>query len=230
MQPQSKPEIYHVVNEWHNQCGGVLSAKGSKAAPDLFSCGGDLETNLALLKGFIESQCGGVWSIPNLNIAGRSLWAILKWEKTPPNPRQAQLDAIAAEEKRRAEEAQRRLEEDQRRDAQMRNANGFHRHEDPRKDPNQNDNIAKAAEAAKTAVLNQQQVKAKREVEQVIDGVFVDTVGKVNWGRTHQRRDELRKVVVFDATKAVDWVRTLPIVKAKRDEMERVTSAKAARL
>jgi hypothetical protein len=227
---QSKPEIYHVVNEWHNQCGGVLSAKGSKSAPDLFSCGGDLETNLALLKGFIESQCGGVWSIPNLNVAGKSLWTILKWEKTPPNPRQAQIDATAAEEKRRVEDAQRRAEEDQRRAAQERNANNFYKREDPRKDPNQSANIAKQAEAAKTAVLNQQQAKAKREVEQVIDGVFVDTVGKVNWGRTHARRDELRKVVVYDADKTVDWVRTLPIVKAKRDEMERVTSAKAARL
>ena len=110
---QSKPEICHVINEWHNQCGGQLSGRGSTSAPDLFACGGDLETNLALLKGFIESQCVGVWSIPNLNVAAKSLWAILKWEKTPPNPRQSQIDAQAAEEKRRAEDAQRRGDEDQ---------------------------------------------------------------------------------------------------------------------
>ena len=96
-------------NQFYEQTHGKLSGAGDWNSDNPFESTGDLGANLRMLRGVVDARFDGIWSQEIVFNILRAFWTSFRWDKDyqPINPRQAEIDAAAAEAKAKADRAER---------------------------------------------------------------------------------------------------------------------------
>lgn len=155
-----------VINAWQIR----LQQEGIEFHPNYVS------GNLGLILGFVENNLGGI-SEANLDVAAKATWAALKFKpgKAMPDPRAAEkARADAAARHARGEVHQSRIKHELDDDAPSETA------------------VKNEAQRA----LTRKQLEYKEAFEFACNSYQCYRLGRVNFSKTQERREQLRSIVV----------------------------------